>query len=119
MTFTYLRYDGRDMEFNSLKQCLRAKSRYEMPTWAFTASGDEFKIVGAARALPERMVQVSYDDPDGSQRYCANSEIADMGIELFRSEKGKWRHIDSLTCLRTAHLEFGRREPFVEVPVAF
>ena len=119
MTFTYLRYDGRDMEFNSLKQCLRAKSRYEMPTWAFTASSDEFKIVGAARALPERMVQVSYDDPDGSQRHCANSEIADMGIELFRREKGKWRHIDSLTCLRTAHLEFGRREPFVEVPVSF
>jgi hypothetical protein len=42
-----------------------------------------------------------------------------MGIELFRREKGKWRHIDSLTCLRTAHLEFGRKEPFVEVPVAF
>lgn len=119
MTFTYLRYDGRDIEFNSLKHSLRAKSRYEMPTWAFTASNDEFKVVGAARALPERMVQVTYDDPDGSQRHCANSEIGDMGIELFHRQRGMWRHIDSLTCLRTAHLEFGRKEVFVEVPVAF
>ncbi|MGH2750496.1 MAG: tocopherol cyclase family protein [Actinomycetota bacterium] len=119
MTMTYLRYDGRDIEFNSLKNTLRAKSRYEMPAWAFSAHNDEFKIVGAARALPERMVQVTYEDPDGSRRFCVNSEIADMGIELFRREQGRWRHIDSLTCLRTAHLEFGRKEPFVEVPIAF
>ncbi|MGH2701257.1 MAG: tocopherol cyclase family protein [Actinomycetota bacterium] len=119
MTFTYLRYDGRDIEFNSFRNALRAKSRYEMPAWAFSAHNDEFKIVGAARALPERMMQVLYEDPDGSTRCCANSEIADMGIELFRKERGVWRHIDSLTCLRTAHLEFGRMQPFVEVPVAF
>jgi len=119
MTFTYLRYDGRDLEFNSLKHSIRAKSRYEMPAWAFSAHNEEFKIVGAARALPERMVQVSYENPDGSLRHCANSEIGDIGIELFRREKGTWRHIDSLTCLRTAHLEFGRKEEFVEVPVAF
>jgi Tocopherol cyclase len=119
MTFTYLRYDGNDIEFNSLKHSLQAKSRYEMPTWAFSAQNDEFKIIGAARALPERMVQVAYEDPDGSQRHCANSEIGDMGIELFRRERGMWRHIDSLTCLRSAHLEFGRKDAFVEVPVAF
>jgi hypothetical protein len=119
MTFTYLRYDGNDIEFNSLKHSLQAKSRYEMPTWAFSAQNDAFKIIGAARALPERMVQVAYEDPDGSQRHCANSEIGDMGIELFRKERGMWRHIDSLTCLRSAHLEFGRKDAFVEVPVAF
>jgi hypothetical protein len=119
MTFTYLRYDGTDIAFNSLKHCLRAKSRYEMPTWAFSAHNDEFKIIGAARALPERMVQVAYEDPDGSQRHCANSEIGDMGIELFRRERGTWRHIDSLTSLRSAHLEFGRKEAFIEVPIAF
>jgi len=119
LTFTYLRYDGRDLEFNSLKHSWRAKSRYEMPAWAFSAHNDDFKIVGAARALPERMVQVTYEDPDGSRRFCANSEIADMAIELFGKQQGNWRHIDSLMCLRSAHLEFGRRDPFVEVPIAF
>lgn len=94
-------------------------TRRRSPAWPFFAHNDDFKIVGAARALPERMVQVAYEDPDGSRRCCANSEIADMAIELFGKQRGNWRYIDSLMCLRSAHLEFGRRDPFVEVPIAF
>lgn len=118
-TMAYLAYQGEDIAFNTLKWTMRARSRYDLPTWAFSAHNEEWKLVGGARALPERMVQVTYDDPDGSQRHCANSEIADLGIELYGKSGGVWRHVDSLTALRNAHLEFGRREPFVEVPVSF
>lgn len=117
-TFLYLRYNGRDLEFNELKWALRARSRYEMPTWAFTARNEEWKIAGAARATIDRLVQIEYADPDGSPRYCANSEIADLAIEIYRKDGGLWRHHGSLTALRTAHLEFGRRDPFPEVPLS-
>lgn len=119
LTFIYLQLDGHEMAFNEFKTFRRSKSSYTMPTWAFSAQTDEFKIVGASRAHPERLVQVRYTDPDGSERFCANSEIADLAIEVYGRVGRRWRHHRSLTATRTAHLEFGRKEPFEELSVAF
>jgi hypothetical protein len=116
-TFLFLRFKGEDIAFNELRWALRAKSRYEMPTWSFTARNQEWKIAGAARATTDRLVQVRYEDPDGSDRFCANSEIADIAVEVYRRGDSGWLHHGSLTALRTAHLEFGRKQPFEELPV--
>lgn len=118
-TFLYLRYRDEDLTFNDLKWALRARSRYELPTWAFTARNEDWKIAGAARATTDRLIQVEYEDPDGSPRFCANSEIADLAIEIYRKDSGRWRHQGSLTSLRNAHLEFGQPDPFPELPVSF
>ena len=117
MTFLFLRHEGEDIAFNELRSVLSARSRYEMPTWSFTANNARWKIAGAARASVDRLIQVRYEDPDGSERFCANSEIADMAIELYRRTDVGWRHHGSLTTLRGAHLEFGKRQPFEELPV--
>lgn len=119
VTYVYLRYRGQDLVFNDLRSSLRSKSRYELPRWAFTATNEEWKIAGAARSRVDRMVQVTYQDPDGSARHCANSEIADLGLEIYRRVEGGWRHEGSLTTLGRAHLEFGQRPAFPEVPVSF
>jgi hypothetical protein len=116
-TFLYLSYQGEDLAFNELKWAIRAKCRYEMPTWAFAARNEEWKIAGAARVVPDKFMQVTYTDPDGSERYCVNSELADLGIEVYARSGSAWRHHGSLTAMHNAHLEFGRREPFLEVPV--
>jgi hypothetical protein len=117
-TFLYLRYDGEDIALNELKWAIRAKSTYEMPMWAFTAHNEEWKVTGAARTSPDRIVQVRYDDPDGSERYCANSEIADLGLEVYRRSSSGWVGAGSLTAMGSAHLEFGRRDPWPQIPVA-
>ena len=119
LTMLYLSLDGEDIAFNEPRWMLSARSRYEMPTWAFAANTDSWKIAGAGRARLERMFQVEYTDPDGSNRYCANSEIADLAIEIYARDGGSWRHRASLTSVGGAHLEFGRRRPFVELPVVF
>lgn len=113
----YLRHEGEDIPFNELRWASSAKSRYEMPTWAFHARNGSWKIIGGARTSHDRMVQVRYEDPDGSERFCANSEIADLAIELYRAAPGGWRHVRSLISIRGAHLEFGRRTPFEGLPV--
>lgn len=118
-TFLFLRYKDLDLEFNELRWALLAKSRYALPTWAFTARTDQWKIVGAARASIDDFVQVSYMDPDGSPRYCANSEIGDLAIEVYRREGNRWIHDGSLTARGRAHIEFGAQQPFAELPVAF
>ena len=120
-TFLYLHHDGEDIAFNKqLRQAIMgSKSRYLLPTWAFTASTDHWRIVGAARFKIEDAVQVEYADPDGTPRFCANSEISDLAIELYGNTAGGWRHHRSLTSLGKAHLEFGRRQPFPELGVSF
>ena len=117
-TFIYLRFEGRDVELNDLKWALRARSRYELPTWSFSARNDRWKIVGAARARAERMVQVQYVDPNGSSHFCANSEVGDMAVEVYQRSESTWRHVGSLTSLGGAHVEFGRGYPFGELPLS-
>jgi hypothetical protein len=119
VTFAYLRLGDEDIPFNELRWVRRAKSSYVMPTWAFSARNDRWKVVGASRVHPDRLVQVTYTDPDSTLRYCANSEIADLALEIYRTDNGRWRHARSLTATRTAHLEFGAKEPFPELPIAF
>ncbi|HET7483054.1 MAG TPA: hypothetical protein VFK89_09355 [Actinomycetota bacterium] len=118
-TFVFLHYDGEDIAFNELGWALRAKSRYDMPTWAFTARTDVWKIAGAARVAESDLIQLRYEDPDGSSRFCANAEVADLALEVYRRDGAAWRHHGSLTSRGAAHLEFGRSEPFAELPVAF
>lgn len=118
LTFAYLRLDGKDLTFNDLRWALKARSSYEMPTWAFSTHNGRYKVVGATRADPRRLLQVTYVDPDGSDRSCANSEIGDLALEVYERQGDRWVHVRSLTASRTAHLEFGRRMPFAELPVA-
>ena len=118
-TFLYLHHEGEDIAFNDLRSSLRARSRYTLPSWAFTADNGTWRVVGAARFRIEHAVQVEYADPDGTPRFCANSEIADIALELYRMTKSGWRHHASLTARSKAHLEFGRRQAFEELPVSF
>jgi hypothetical protein len=119
-TFLYLRHEGEDIALNDLRGAVfGSKSRYLLPTWAFTAHNDLWRIVGAGRFKIADAVQVEYADPDGTPRFCANSEIADLAIELYKKTPAGWRHERSLTSLGRAHLEFGRRQAFPELPVAF
>ena len=118
-TFVFLHYEGEDIAFNELKWALRARSTYELPVWSFTAHTDSWRIQGHASAPSDRMVQVTYRDPDGSERYCANSEISDLTLHIWHKEGGDWAHRRTLTSRGRAHLEFGRKSPFAEVPVSF
>lgn len=117
-TFLYLEHAGQEIAFNELKWALRSRSRYELPTWAFSARNEDWKLAGAARIRTDRSFQVTYEDPDGSKRYCANSETGDLAIELYTKTRSGWRHEASLTSIGTAHVEFGRRERFEELSIA-
>jgi hypothetical protein len=119
LTSLYLRHRGQDLAFNGVRSVLRARGRFDLPTWAFTSQNARWKVAGAARLKLEHAVQVRYDDPDGGVRHCANSEIADLALTVYERRDGTWRHDGSLTAMGSAHLEFGRPAPFPELPVAF
>lgn len=118
LTFVYLRFRDENIAFNDFKWAVRAKGSYEMPTWAFSARNERWKVVGAARASVDRFVQVRYEDPDATSHFCANTEIADLALELYSLDDGRWLHVTSLSSIKGAHLEFGRKDPFAEMPVS-
>lgn len=118
-TFLYLEFEGERISFNDLKWALRARSTYELPEWSFQAHTDRWKISGTAIAHVEKMVQVTYEDPDGSKRYCANSEVSDLTIQVLTKAGRTWKPRGVLVSNGTAHLEFGRHEAFGDLPVAF
>lgn len=113
LTFLYLQYGGEDLVFR------RGTGRFEFPAWTFSAANDRWRIGGAAGLSPDRAVQVRYADPDGGERHCVNSEIADLAMELYERSGRTWRHAATLTSAGAAHFELGRRAPFAELPVAF
>ena len=115
LTFLYLRRGGEDLVFN----VTRGRSRIDPPVWTFTANTEGWRIHGAARLHPDHSVQVRYADPDGGERHCVNSEIADLALEIYSRRGDGWRHETTLASTGTAHFELGRREPFADPPVAF
>lgn len=117
LTLLYLGLDGEDIVLNDLKTAMKARSDYALPAWVFISRNDRWQVVGSARAHPDRLVQVTYTDPDASPRYCANSEIASLALEVYRRDGTLWRHHRSLASTGGAHLEFGRRNPFDEIPI--
>ncbi|HEX2293771.1 MAG TPA: hypothetical protein VHN37_00500 [Actinomycetota bacterium] len=118
LTFPYMTYRAEDVVFPAWF----VHGRVELPAWSFTASHAEWRIVATARLPLDRSVQVRYDDPGGGTRYCANSEVADLTIDVFRSvpfPRRSWRYVETLVSTGGAHFEIGRPEPFPELPVAF
>jgi hypothetical protein len=69
---------------------------------------------GEVSAGPERMVAVTYTDPDGEKLWCNNSKVAAIKLELFGPD-GKARGV--LTSGSGCAAEFVDRRTYPEVPV--
>lgn len=100
---------------------LRGSSgRIAFPRWHMVGEKGDLRVAVTAECPPERLVQVTYHDPDGAEVFCANSEVADAVVEVSRrGVGGGWRVIEAHELARRAHMEFGAREPYPGVPVEF
>jgi hypothetical protein len=107
----YVRYRGDDYCLNALPWMLFTRSEIALPSWRFTGYARGLKFVGTFEVRRDRLLQVTYEDPDGERSYCANSEVADLRLEIWRGG----RLLDRLGADGTAHLEFGARQPWPEV----
>ena len=58
---------------------------------------------------PAQMVNAPYEDPDGQDLWCVNTEIGDARITVFKRAGLGWREHRTLTATRRAHFEMGSR----------
>jgi len=55
------------------------------------------------------MINAPYVDPDGTDLWCANTEIGDAKLTVYRRSGFGWREHRTLTATRRAHFEVGGR----------
>lgn len=97
LTLLFFLWEGKLYRFNSPRQWFRNKSTYQLDRWVFEAATDNLLFAGEIFSRPEKMVGVRYDNPTGGNRYCHNTKLADIKLQVMRNEKGGWKTVKTLT----------------------
>ncbi|MEJ7598573.1 MAG: tocopherol cyclase family protein [Kofleriaceae bacterium] len=111
MTLVNLELDGERHYLNQYRHVLSNRASWRTGHVAFTAWSPTVKIEGEMRCTPDQLVTAPYEDPDGTRVYCANTEIGDASVTVFRRRGLGWREHRRLEAHRRAHFETGAREP--------
>jgi hypothetical protein len=113
LTLLTLYLDGEVHRFTDFSDTLLARSRFETCRYAFSAQGATTRITGEYTCRPEDMILAEYHDPDGEPSYCANSEVADLRVTVWRRARPwqSFREHAVLSAPGTGHFEVAGRTP--------
>lgn len=111
---------GEPFDATGPARVLRAKAqigptRYEIDTRTRTR-----RLRVEVDAPRETLVGVTYDDPDGEQAWCYNTEVASLRAMVWdrsRASGGRWSLRDTLQAPGRAHVEYAQRSELTGVPV--
>ena len=106
-TFVALRLNGRLIRLSKASR----KRTSTLGAWRIDLGDRQFRLTGRIAADPELMVQARYLDPDGTPRWCHNSEVASSRLVLFERHSGGFEELASLSSVGTTHAEWGGRTP--------
>jgi len=112
--------DGETIRLNQLRHLIGNRAQWGVGRVTFRAGSTTVRVEGELSCRPEDMVNAPYVDPDGQALWCANTEIADANITVFRRRGLRWREDRKLVARGTMHFEVGSRErdPSVTTPHA-
>jgi len=102
--------DGEHYRLNQLRHMASNRGSWGSGRVKFSAWSASIKIEGELTCKPEDMVLAPYLDPDGTEVFCANTEIGDARITIFRRAGLGWRELRTLEGKRRAHFEVAGRQ---------
>jgi hypothetical protein len=110
--------DGEVHRFNQLRHLVRNRCTIKTTQVTFRVGGASMRLEGSFTASPEKILNCPYVDPDGTELWCANTEIADATVTVFRRAGLRWLEHRRLVSRGRAHYEVGGRErdPAVATP---
>jgi hypothetical protein len=110
-----LELDGEHHALNQFRHVVRNTAKWRGQHVEFEARSALVKIAGTLSTTPERMIMAPYVDPDGTRVFCANTEIGDARVVVYRRRALGWREERTLEGRGTAHFELGglARDPAV------
>src|SRR3989338_3076129 len=83
LTSLYLKYEGKEVLFNTALDLLKSQSSFGYTFWNFKAQSKEITLSGKVKSLPQKIAVVTYTDTDDSHLYCHNSKLADLELTVF------------------------------------
>lgn len=100
------------LRWTRLRDLAFTRGQFGTCFYRFSAAAPRCRLEGEFSCKPHDMVQAEYHDPGGGAVHCANTEIADLRLTLFRrvSPFGRWREAARLHAPRAGHFEVGGRQ---------
>jgi hypothetical protein len=117
LTILTLYLDGEELRFTDFHDTILARGKFGTARYRFSAQGLYARVAGEYTCRPEDMILAEYSDPDGEPSWCANTEVADLRVQVWRrSLFGAWRRGESLTASGTGHFEVAGRTRDPAIP---
>jgi hypothetical protein len=112
VTLLALYLDGARLVFTGFRDMILTRGRFATARYSFTAQGLHTRLEGDFTCRPDDLLLTEYTDPDGAPIWCANTEIADLSLRVFRRRLfGPWEAPLTLHATATAHFEVASRTP--------
>lgn len=107
--------DGEHHRLNQFRHTAMNRASWRTGHVAFKAWSPTVKIEGELSCLPNQLVNAMYLDPDDTRVWCANTEIGDAHLVVYKRSGMRWLEHRRLEGLRRAHFETGGRARDPEV----
>src|SRR6185369_6361740 len=95
--------DGEHHRLNQFRHVVGNRAMWRDGRVRFSAWSPTIKIEGELTCQPEQMVTAPYLDPDGTEVFCANTEIGDAHLTVYRRAGVSWREHRRLQARGRAH----------------
>lgn len=119
LTPIFIHYKGEDYFCNGYEDLVKNVSFFRPGSWNFTATHKDRRFLGLLTAdLREDAVGVKYTDPDGSFRYCYNTKIGDLRLEIQKRVGKSWQIEEVLDASGTTAIEWVVSEPIQDIPIS-
>ncbi len=109
LALVVLELDGEQHRLNQFRHVVNNRASWQLGKVTFSAWSATVKIEGEMTAPTEAFVMAPYEDPDGTHVYCANTEIGDARVTVYRRAGLAWREYRRLEARHRAHFELGGR----------
>jgi hypothetical protein len=100
---------GETHRLGQFRHVVLNRATWDVGRVQFAARGSLVKIEGELTCTPGDMITAPYLDPDGTEVFCANTEIGDARVTVWKRGALGWKEHRLLFGRRRAHFEVGGR----------
>jgi hypothetical protein len=104
-------WDGRWIRFTKVSR----RRDFGLGTWKIDVGDRHHRLTGRIEAPVRDLIRARYQDPDGTERWCHNSEIASSRLALFERVAGAFEQVARFESRGTTHAEWAGRTPAAAV----
>jgi hypothetical protein len=88
---------------------------FGLGSWKIDVGNRRYRLTGRVEAPARDLIRARYEDPDGTPRFCHNSEIASSRLVLFERTAGAFEEVALFESRGTTHAEWAGRTPASDV----